>query len=402
MDYQSTIDYLFQRLPSFQRIGKAAYKSDIGNITKACEILENPHRKFKSIHVAGTNGKGSTSNMIASILQHAGYKVGLYTSPHIKDLRERIKINDNMISKKEIINFVSKNKEKFEMLDLSFFEFIVALAFNYFAKEKVDIAVIETGLGGRLDSTNIIIPELSVITNVSLDHTNLLGDNLESIAKEKSGIIKEKIPVIIGRKQDDVKKIFFEIAHQKKSPIKFAYRHTYEKIIDTEYQKENINTAVSSIFELINNGWNVKNKHITEGLLYVKTNQRLLARWNIIGKKPMIICDMAHNEEGIKTVLKEIRKLKYNNLHFVLGMTNDKNIDKILQLLPKKCIYYFCKAKVPRGLATEILFNKANQIDLIGHKYISVKQALNSAKEKAKQEDLIFIGGSTFVVSEIL
>lgn len=402
MDYQSTIDYLFQRLPSFQRIGKAAYKSDIGNITKACKILDNPHRKFKSIHVAGTNGKGSTSNMIASILQQAGYKVGLYTSPHIKDLRERIKINDNMISKKEIINFVSKNKEKFEMLDLSFFEFIVALAFHYFAKEKVDVAVIETGLGGRLDSTNIIIPELSVITNVSLDHTNLLGDNLESIATEKSGIIKEKIPVIIGRKQDDIKKIFFETARQKKSSVKFASRHTYEKIIDTEYQKENINTAVSSIFELINNGWNIKTNHITEGLLYVKANQRLLARWNIISKKPMIICDMAHNEEGIKSVLKEISKIKYKNLHFVLGMTNDKNIDKILELLPKKSIYYFCKAKVPRGLETEILLNKAGQVGLIGNKYFSVQQALNSAKEKAKQEDLIFVGGSTFVVSEVL
>jgi dihydrofolate synthase / folylpolyglutamate synthase len=303
MTYQQTLDYLFSRLPMYQRDGVVAYKADIGNIVAASKTLKDPHKKFKSIHIAGTNGKGSVSHMLASIFQEAGYKVGLYTSPHLKDFRERIKLSGKMIAKSEVIQFVSKNKTAFEKIDLSFFEFTVALAFHYFAYQKVDIAIIETGLGGRLDGTNIIIPELSIITNIGLDHTNLLGDTIQKIAKEKAGIIKSNTPIIIGRNQEEIKPIFQNIANEKKAPLKYATAHNFTADVKGNYQKENINTVVTAISEIQKQGWKITDENIKDGLLNTIKNTGLLGRWQILGQNPLVICDTGHNEDGIKTYM---------------------------------------------------------------------------------------------------
>ena len=404
MNYSEAINYLFQKLPIFQRSGSIAYKKDIGNITKACKILKNPHLKFKSIHIAGTNGKGSTAHMIASILYESKYKVGLYTSPHLKDFRERIKINGVQISKNYVINFIKKNLSIFEHMKMSFFEMTVALAFDYFAKKKVDIAIIETGLGGRLDSTNIITPELSVITNISLDHTNLLGDSIEKIAHEKAGIIKKDVPVILGRKQDEIKEIFEIKAQKNNTSVNYAKKTKFEIFSDLEgsYQKENIRTSIATIKELKNKGWIIKDKDIVSGLKKSIINTGFRGRWEILEKNPLTICDTAHNEEGIKNVIKQISKTKHKNLHFVLGMVNDKNIYKILSLLPKNAKYYFCKPSIERGLNEEILQQKSAKFYLNGKCFKNVKLALLSAKKNANKEDIIFISGSTFLVAEIL
>ena len=402
MTYENTIRYLFNRLPSYSRIGPAAYKKDIGNISIASKKLGNPHKKFKSIHIAGTNGKGSTCHMIASALQEAGYNVGLYTSPHLKDLRERIKINGKMISKMAVIQFVKKNKTAFEQIDLSFFEFVVALAFNHFANKKVDIAIIETGLGGRLDSTNIIKPDLSVITNISMDHTNLLGNTIEEIAIEKAGIIKKETPIIIGRKQTEIKYIFKEIAKKNNAPIIYSNMQKYDSDLQGQYQIENINTVVTSLLELRKKGWRITKENIKNGLLNTTKNTGLLGRWHTLNKKPLTICDIGHNEEGINSILKNIRKIKYKNLHIVLGITDDKDIHKILNILPKSATYYFCKPNVPRGMSAKLLKKKAANYLLKGSSFISVKKAFKQAKQEANIADLIFIGGSTFVVSEVL
>lgn len=404
MSYQQTLDYLYSKLPIYQRTGVAAYKTDIGNIIKAVETLKDPHLKFKSIHIAGTNGKGSTAHLIASIMQEAGYKVGLYTSPHLKDFRERILINGEMIEEKYVINFVEENKVIFEKMEISFFEFTVAMAFDYFANQKVDIAIIETGLGGRLDSTNIINPELSIITNISLDHTNLLGDTIEKIAIEKAGIIKEETCVIIGRKQKETISIFNKIAKEKNAEILFAEEHSlgYNSDLKGNYQIENINTCISSIRQLQKQGWRILEQNIKNGISNCASNTKILGRWQVLNKNPLTICDTAHNKDGIKQIVTQFSKIKYNNLHFILGMVNDKNLQEILSILPKKAIYYFCKADIERGFDENLLEKKCEKFQLIGNCYPSVRSALESAKINAKKEDLIFVGGSTFVVAEII
>jgi len=402
VSYQETLDYLFSRLPMYQRQGVAAYKTNIGNIITASEILDNPHKKFKSIHIAGTNGKTSTSHMLASIFQEGKYKVGLYTSPHLKDFRERIKINGKMISKIEVINFVKKNKASFEKINLSFFEFTVILAFNYFAKKKVDIAIIETGLGGRLDSTNIISPELSIITNISLDHTKLLGNTIEKISKEKGGIIKPYTPVVIGRKQEKNKKIFEQIAQERFSSIIYPTHQNYLSDLKGNYQKENQDTAITAILELKKKGWQITKEDITKGLLNVIKNTGLLGRWQKLSKKPLIICDTGHNEDGIRTLIKQIKAIPYQNLHIVFGVVHDKNLNNILEILPQTASYYFCKANIPRAMNEKEIKKQAAKHKLRGESFSSVNKALEQAKKKAIPEDLIFVGGSTFIVAEAI
>ena len=403
MTYQQTLDYLFSRLPMYQRLGAAAYKANIGNIILASQHLDNPHKKFKSIHVAGTNGKGSTSHLLASILQEAGYKVGLYTSPHLKDFRERIKINGQIIKEAEVISFVSSNKAFFETLELSFFEFTVALAFDYFAKQRVDIAVIETGLGGRLDSTNIIQPELAIITNISLDHTNLLGDTIKKIAKEKAGIIKENTPIIIGRKQKETTEIFRKIAKEKQAKIIYAAANNkYKSDLKENYQKENIATTLTTISELQAMNWTISEDNIINGIGNTLKNTAFMGRWQTLSKHPLIICDIGHNEDGIKQVTQQIAELHFNKLHFVFGVVKDKNINAILSLLPKKAQYYFCQANIDRAMEVEELEKKAIKLGLKGASHTSVKEALENAKKNTKKDDLIFVGGSTFVVAEVL
>lgn len=400
MDYKRSVEYLFQRLPMYQRSGIAAYKKDIGNIIKACKILNNPEKKIKTIHIAGTNGKGSTAHMLASILQEAGYKTGLYTSPHLKDFRERIKINGKTIDKKYIINFIKENQLEFEKINMSFFEFTVAMAFNYFTESKVDIAIIETGLGGRLDSTNIINPELSIITNIGLDHTNLLGNTIEKIAFEKAGIIKKNTPIIVGRKQHKTKEIFKSIAKEKNA--KLYYNDNPKNIITDvkgDYQNENIGTAIKAI-EVLN--WNISNEQINKGINNILKNTGLEGRWQKLSENPLTICDVGHNEDGIKNILRQIEKTKFNKLHFIFGSVNDKVLTNIFKLLPKKAKYYFCAAKIDRALQTNILKQRAEEFNLYGDEFSSVNQAYINAKENASKDDLIFIGGSTFIVAEVL
>ena len=403
MTYQKTLDYLFAKLPMYQREGGIAYKEDIGNIIEAAKHLNNPHKKFKSIHIAGTNGKGSVAHMLASILQESGYKTALYTSPHLKDFRERIKINGEMIAEQEVIDFVSENKHLFEKLEMSFFEMTVALAFDYFAKKKVDIAMIECGLGGRLDSTNIINPELAIITNIGLDHTNLLGDTVEQIAAEKAGIIKENTPIIIGREQKECKQIFIDKVAAEKAKIHFTEsENNYSSDLKGIYQKENIATATMAVKQLSKLGWNIGEKNIKNGLQKVVENTQLLGRWQTLNDKPKVICDVGHNEDGIKQIVKQIKKIPYQNLHFVFGMVKDKNLSNILKLLPKKAKYYFCEAQIPRALEVSLLEGEAITFGLNGNSFSSVAKALAQAKKNANEDDLIFIGGSAFIVAEAL
>ena len=398
MNYKDTLKYLFSQLPMYQRTGAAAYKKDIGNIIEACNFLDNPHEKFKSIHIAGTNGKGSTAHLISSILHEAGFKTGLYTSPHLKDFRERIKINGVKINENDVISFVTTNKKNFEKINMSFFEYTVALAFDHFAKEKVDIAIIETGLGGRLDSTNIISPEISVITNIGYDHMNLLGNTLEQIAIEKAGIVKEKTPVLIGRKQIETETVFEEKASQKNTSVFYAKQNEV-KFNVPNYQKENINTSISAIKIL---DWKISNQEINDGIKNVNQNTGLRGRWETLSKNPKIICDTGHNVDGISNIISQLKQIKFNKLHIVFGTVNDKKINDILNLLPKDAKYYFCKAKIDRALNADKLKSIANEYKLIGESFESVEKALLNAKNNAKKEDLIFIGGSTFVVAEVI
>ena len=403
MTYRQTLDYLFSKLPMYQRKGSAAYKADIGNIVEACKILKNPHQKFKSIHIAGTNGKGSTAHMLASILQESGYKVGLYTSPHLKDFRERIKVNGKMIAEQEVVYFVKESKAIFEEMELSFFEFTVAMAFDYFANQQVDIAIIETGLGGRLDSTNILNPELTIITNIGLDHTNLLGNTLEKIAAEKGGIIKENTPIIIGRKQKETNTIFQNIAKEKNAHLMYSEpQQNYATDLKGEYQKENINTTITAIEQLQEQCWAINSSNIEQGLLKIVANTQLLGRWQTLSEIPHIICDTGHNEDGIKQISKQLKNTKYEQLHFVFGTVNDKNLDSILSHLPKNASYYFCQANIPRAMDAKELQQKSAKYELKGNVFTIVKQALSKAKENANASDLIFVGGSTFVVAEAL
>jgi dihydrofolate synthase/folylpolyglutamate synthase len=396
---------MFSKLPMYQRQGKIAFKKDLTNIIALADHLNNPQNKFKSIHVAGTNGKGSTSHMTASILQEAGYKVGLYTSPHLKDFRERIKVNGNMIGKKEVINFIDKNQSFIEKQQLSFFEMTVGLAFEYFACKKVDIAVIEVGLGGRLDSTNIIMPEVSVITNIGYDHIQMLGETLAEIAFEKAGIIKKGIPVVISEKQIAINDVFTKIAEEKHAQISYAeveVKENYKSDLLGNYQKKNIKAAVQTIKILNKKGYKVLSKHIKTGLLNVVKNTGLLGRWQVIQADPKIICDTAHNKEGLRHVIDQLTKLSYDKLHIVLGVVNDKDLDSILPLFPKNAMYYFCRPDIPRGLDADKLQAAANKYNLYGDKFSSVQEALKSAKETAINNDIIFVGGSTFVVAEVL
>ena len=405
VDYTQTINWMFSKLPMYQNQGKVAFKKDVTNILALSEELGNPHKKIKTIHVAGTNGKGSTSHLLASVLQEQGYKVGLYTSPHLKDFTERIKINGKPIRKNCVINFVKRNKVFLEKQKLSFFEMTVGLAFEHFYKKKVDFAIIETGLGGRLDSTNIILPIVSVITNIGLDHTQFLGNTLPEIAKEKAGIIKEKVPVVIGEKQKEVASVFTEIATQKNAPIYFASEITKKELetdLKGEYQKHNVKTALQTIKVLQEKGILISEKSISNGFKNVVKNTNLLGRWQLINKSPKVICDTAHNKEGLQYVLKQLEKETYKKLHIVLGVVKDKNLDIILPMFPKKAVYYFCKPNIPRGLDENVLQQKAKENQLIGMVYTSVSKAYNTALNDAKTDDVVFVGGSTFVVAEVV
>jgi dihydrofolate synthase/folylpolyglutamate synthase len=402
MTYQETLDWMFSQLPMYQREGKIAFKKDLTNILAFSKKLDFPEKTFKTIHVGGTNGKGSTSHMIASILQEAGYKVGLYTSPHLKNFTERIRINGKEVAQRFIVDFIRRNKTFLEEQGLSFFEMTVGMAFQYFADEKVDVAIIEVGLGGRLDSTNSIIPEVAVITNIGLDHTQFLGETLPEIAFEKAGIIKENIPVVIGERQKEVAAVFNNRAIALHSEISFAsdFIGDYKTDLLGDYQKHNAKTAVFAIKKL--SGFAVSNQAILEGLKNVVRNTNLLGRWQVLQESPKVICDTAHNREGLQLVMKQLQKEHYNRLHIVLGVVSDKKLDAILPLFPKKAIYYFCQPTIPRAMNVEELKTKAIDFGLIGRSFGSVNQAYNSAKEKAGSSDLIFIGGSTFVVAEIL
>jgi len=389
----------------YQRVGTIAFKKDLTNIFALSKHLDNPHQKFKNIHVAGTNGKGSTSHMIASVLQEAGYKVGLYTSPHLKDFRERVKINGKEVSEQFVIDFVDNNKDFLEQQDLSFFEMTVGMAFYYFALQNVDIAIVEVGLGGRLDSTNIIMPLLSVITNISIDHTQMLGQTLPEIAAEKAGIIKPNIPVIIGEKQDEVIKIFKKKAQSAQSELIIASdleTVNYQTDLKGIYQQKNIKTVLISLNVLQDIGYKISERHIKNGLLKVIKNTGFNGRWQVLQESPKIICDTAHNEAGLKEVMAQLKTETFDNLHIVLGVVNDKDLKSTLPLFPKKAIYYFCKPNIPRGLDATMLQQKASRFNLQGKDYKSVNEAYNAALKNAKKEDLIFVGGSNFVVAEVL
>ena len=389
----------------YQRIGAAAYKVDLTNTLKLMKHLKEPQSSFKSVHVAGTNGKGSTSHMLASVLQDAGYKVGLYTSPHLKDFRERIKLNGKMMPEQKVVNFIENHRSFFEENQLSFFEMTVGLAFDYFKNEKVDIAIVEVGLGGRLDSTNVINPEVSVITNIGLDHTQFLGTTLAEIASEKAGIIKSKIPVVIGEAKPETKSVFLDKVRKEKSPILFVEEEDIPEFkIDLlgNYQIKNYKTAYATLGFLKQKGWGISNKNIENGFLNVAKNTGLQGRWQLLNKSPKVICDTAHNIEGLSLVLNQLKKEDFDQLHIVLGVVADKNLDAILPLFPKNAIYYFCKPAVMRGLAVAELQQKASAFELLGKSYVTVREAYKSAMTVAKAKDLIFIGGSTFVVAEIL
>ncbi len=415
----------------FQRSGPAAYKNSLTNTLKLDKLYNHPHRKFKSIHVAGTNGKGSVSHMLASVLQAAGYKTGLYTSPHLKDFRERIRVNGKMMPKQEVVNWVGSFRinNKLWKIEPSFFELTVAMAFDYFATQKVDVAIVEVGLGGRLDSTNIILPEVSVITNIGLDHTNLLGDILEKIAVEKAGIIKSNIPVVVGTTQEKISKVFRNIANSKDTQIYFAdkeYSAEYAmlgldgmQIVNIEkngeqvypelkldlkglYQLKNLPAVLKSIDILNEKGWQITEQNIYEGLKSVSKNTGLLGRWQIIGNNPQIICDTGHNEDGIKAIVKQIENMAFKNLHFIFGTVADKNPEPILILLPKNARYYFACANIERAMNADDLKDIALKFGLKGDSYSSVSEAFKDAQLRADKHDLIFVGGSTFIVAEIL
>ena len=406
MNYQETLNWMFNRLPVYQFVGASAYKADLSNAILISDHLGNPEKKLKCIHVAGTNGKGSTSHFLASVLQEAGYKVGLFTSPHLKDFRERIKINGNDISEQEVIDFIDRNKPFLEQNDLSFFEMTIGLAFEYFANQKTDICIIEVGLGGRLDSTNIISPLISVITNIGLDHTAILGNTLTKIATEKAGIIKPNIPVVIGEYNEETKPVFEAKSEENNTKIYFAsdlIHETFESDLLGDYQLANKKTVLQTLKILQSQKqFNITTENIKNGFLNVVKNTKLLGRWQQLSQNPKIICDTAHNAHGLKVVLNQIKNEQFKQLHFVLGFVNDKNLDDVLPLFPKNAHYYFCKPNISRGLDENELLQKAKQFGLIGESFVSVSMAYEVAKLKATPNDFIYLGGSNFVVAEIL
>lgn len=389
----------------YQRVGKAAYKANLDNTWTLANYLGNPERSFKSIHVAGTNGKGSTSHMLASVLQEAGYKVGLYTSPHLKDFRERIKVNGEMIGKRTVSTFVKKHRDFFETHQLSFFEMTVGMAFDYFRKEKIEIAVVEVGMGGRLDSTNILIPEVSVITNIGMDHTQFLGNTLSEIASEKAGIIKDGIPVVIGETQAETQVVFEKKAAQKKAPIIFADQlklPQFASDLKGSYQKMNRQTVLATLQVLQKMGWKISDRVIALGLQKVIPNTGLQGRWQVLQQMPKVICDTAHNAEGLQWVMQQLKEEDFENLHVVLGVVSDKDLSKVLPLFPKKARYYFCEPNIIRALAASKLEKEALSFGLTGKVYKSVQDAYQAALKHATKEDLVYVGGSTFVVAEVL
>lgn len=426
--YQVTLDFLFSQLPMFQRVGAAAYKKDLSNTKALCKFLGHPEKELKCIHIAGTNGKGSTAHMLAAVLQAAGFKTGLYTSPHLRDFRERIRINGEMISEREVVTFTDRVKPLIESIQPSFFELTVGMAFDHFKRHEVDIAVIETGLGGRLDSTNVITPLLSVITNIGFDHMDMLGDTLPLIAAEKAGIIKPDVPIIVGEKQEEVFAVFGKTANEKRALLKYAdqifearleqtavssqtfsiwknKRCVYEALqldLAGNYQQKNLQTVLASIEQLINMGWVIETTAVHTGLANCCQLTGFAGRWTIIQEKPLTIADTAHNLPGIELMLKQLNQLKYTQMHFVISMVKDKDIDKILSILPNEAIYYFSKASIPRGLDAAILAEQAARYQLQGQVYYSIALAFEAAKGAAKESDLIFIGGSTFTVAEII
>ena len=392
-------------MPIYQSIGASAYKADLSNTIKLVNYLGNPQDDFKSIHVAGTNGKGSTSHMMASVFQEAGYKVGLYTSPHLKDFRERIKINGKLIAEENVVHFIEKHQSFFLQNQLSFFEMTVGMAFDFFKNEKVDIAIIEVGLGGRLDSTNIIKPEIAVITNIGLDHTRFLGETITKIAHEKAGVIKTETPVVIGEYTEETKAIFLSKSKETNSPVLFAEDMSIPKLeLDLlgDYQLKNSQTAYVALSVLKKMGWKLSKEIIQTGLKKVVDNTGLAGRWQILNHSPKVICDTAHNREGLSLIIKQLNTVSYDQLHIVLGVVDDKNLDTILPLFPKNAIYYFCKPNVVRGLDEEKLKQKASQYSLVGQTYSSVNEAYKKSLTAAAKNDLIFVGGSTFVVAEVL
>lgn len=406
MNYQETVSWLFNQLPMYQQVGAIAYKKDLTNTLLLANHLGNPEAKLKTIHVAGTNGKGSTSSLLASVLQEAGYKVGLYTSPHLKDFRERIKINGNEITQEFVVEFVKEHQSFFETNDLSFFEMTVGLAFDYFVKENIDIAVIEVGMGGRLDSTNIITPLVSVITNIGLDHTQFLGNTLDAIAFEKAGIIKNNIPVVIGEYTSETKPVFIDKAKNEQASIYFAsdlINEVYPTSLFGDYQLQNRKTVMQTIKILQKNkGLQITEEHIKNGFLNVIKNTGLQGRWQILNESPKVICDTAHNKHGLTIVMNQLLKEKFDTLHLVIGFVADKNMDEILPLFPKNARYYFSKPQNLRGLDANLLVEKAQNFGLNGKAYISISDAYKAALNHANKNDLLYIGGSTFIVAEIL
>ncbi len=431
MTYQQTLEYLITKLPLFSRIGAAAYKKDITNTVLLCDAAGNPQNKIKTIHIAGTNGKGSTSHMLAAIFQQCGYRTGLYTSPHLKDFRERIKVNGEMIEENFIISFVEEMKSVSEIINPSFFELTVVMALQYFEMKKVDIAVIETGLGGRLDSTNVITPQLSIITNIGYDHMNILGNTLEEIAFEKAGIIKQGVPVVIGESLPQTKSIFIKKASQCNAPIVFSQdkfqlisstlkkeelvvevfdnnpdkyekqKEKYNLDLNGIYQQKNLLTVLTAVDEINKLGYILDNKNIKTALSSVKKNTGLHGRWDVIQQHPMIALDVAHNEDGIKQLLYQVILCNYKKLHIIFGMVKDKDANKILSLLPYDATYYFTKAQIPRALPEDELSQKAKAFSLNGEKYVDVNKALQTAIKNAGKEDLIVVCGSVFVVAEV-
>ena len=427
LNYQQTLEYLFARLPMFSRIGAAAYKGDLTNTIRLCNHLGNPERSFKSIHIAGTNGKGSTSHMTAAILQSAGYKTGLYTSPHLRDFRERIRINGEMVEESFVVNFTEKIKPLIDEIEPSFFEITVAMAFAYFASQKVDIAVIETGLGGRLDSTNVITPLLSVITNIGFDHMNILGNTLPLIAAEKAGIIKKNVPVVIGETLLETKPVFADKASKENAPILFASemrwitdwqqerylltasvanrdtdeRSLYQLSLAGIYQLKNLLTVLETVHQLRLLGWDMSESDVKNGLLHVNRLTGFRGRWQVIKEHPYTVLDVGHNEDGIRQIMLQLEHCTFQKLHIIIGLVNDKDISKVLSLLPKQAVYYFTKAQIPRALAENELLSAASDYNLHGRAFPTVESAMQSAVSHAYSDDMILVCGSVFIVGEV-
>ena len=428
MNYNETLEWMFEKLPMYQLVGATAYKGDLNNTIQLLNLLSNPQRNFKSVHVAGTNGKGSVSHMLASVFQEAGYKTGLFTSPHLRDFRERIRINGEMIPEESITQFIDTYKDKFTAMELSFFEMTVGMAFDYFSKEQVDIAIVEAGMGGRLDSTNLITPELSIITNIDFDHMKFLGDTRAKIAYEKAGIIKPDIPVVIGETHPETRQVFIDKTQECGSPIYFAdqifdcdkihiesniiqqfdiwknselYMEALEIPLMGNYQQKNLTTVMCAL-DLLRDKFNLSEDYLRDGIGRVTRNTHLMGRWQILNKDPLTIADTGHNVAGIKEVVSQLAEMNYDKLHFVIGMVNDKDVDSVLQLLPHSAEYYFCKADIPRGLDANILAKKAFDMGLRGQVYESVSHAYRSAVNNAHFGDVVFIGGSNFTVAEVV